>query len=330
MVAADVHGKNHHVEGCFGRHVQWLRLRTGTGAIVTCSRTENRALFLATIGGMGLTGHILEIAVRLVRVASPWIFQESERIPNIDRFLEALKDAAANWPMTAGWIDCLSSGTALGRGILLKGRWAEPSEAPNTFPEIGGAIEVPLTMPHWLLGRATVRAFNAAYYHRHIGRVRRAVVHPKSFFYPLDFLGKWYRLYGQRGFAQYQCVLPNAPANSGVRRLLELVSKAGAASCLGVIKDCGAEGEGLLSFPKPGISIAMDLSMRASTRTLVDRMNELVVAEGGRIYLAKDALSSPEHFRAMEPRLADFLDIRRTWDPQGRVRSAQSVRLFGW
>ena len=330
MVAADVHGKNHHRDGCLGRHVQRLRLRTGTGAIVTCSRTEHPDLFRATLGGMGLTGHILEVALRLVRVSSPWILQDSERIPNIDRFIEALKTAGAEWPMTAGWIDCVSRGSRLGRGILLRGRWAQPDEAPKTFPTLHAPIPVPFTMPSWLLGRPAVRAFNVAYYYRHFQRRRRAIVHPKAFFYPLDVAGEWYRLYGSPGFAQYQCVLPDSASNRAVRRLLDVISRAGSASCLCVIKDCGAEGEGLLSFPKPGISVALDIPMRLNASALVDRMNEVVIEEGGRIYLAKDALSRPEHFRAMEPRLDEFLRIRREWDPEGRIRSAQSMRLFGW
>lgn len=328
MVAADVHGKNHHVDGCFGRHVSALRLRVADGRIVTCSRAEYPDLFRATQGGMGLTGHILEVAFRLSRVSSPWIFQETERLPDIDAFMDALRRSAAAWPMTMGWIDCLSKGRAMGRGVLFRGRWATTSEAPATFPTLGGQIPVPFTFPHGLLGRPTVRLFNEAYFR--VPRPRTAVVHPKSFFYPLDVASDWHRAYGPRGFTQYQCVLPASGGHAAARRFLEVVTRGSGASFLCVIKDCGPEGEGVLSFPKPGISIALDLAMRDDTQALVDQMNERVVAEGGRIYLAKDALTRPEHFRAMEPRLDTFLDIRRTWDPDGRIRSAQSVRLFGW
>ncbi len=328
MVASDVHGKNHHVDGCFGRHVTGLRLRVADGRIVTCSPTEHPDLFRATVGGMGLTGHILEVAFRLTRVPSPWIFQETQRLPDIDAFIEALKACAATWPMTMGWIDCLSKGRAMGRGVLFRGRWATAGEAPQAFPALGAPIPVPFTFPHGVLGRSTVRLFNEVYYR--VPRPRAAVVHPKSFFYPLDVAGHWHRLYGPRGFTQYQCVLPASGGHGAARRFLEVVTRGSGASFLCVIKDCGAEGDGLLSFPKPGISIALDLAMRDDTQALVDQMNERVIAEGGRIYLAKDALTRPEHFRAMESRLDTFLDIRRTWDPQGRIRSAQSVRLFGW
>ena len=330
MVAADVHGKNHHVEGCFGRHVVSLKIRVADRSIVTCSPTQHSDLFQATIGGMGLTGHILEVAVRLARVPSPWILQETERVANIDAFIDGLTAAAAKWPMTLGWIDCLSQGRDMGRGILYRGRWAEPDEAPKAFPAIHAPLPVPFTMPSWPLRPVTVRAFNAVLYRQHPRRVQRKVVHPNAFFYPLDSFGEWYRLYGRRGFTQHQCVLPESGQRGAARRFLELVTRSGGASFLCVIKDCGAEGDGILSFPKPGISIALDIPMRAQTPALIDRLNEFVIAEGGRVYLAKDALTRPEHFRAMEPRLERFLNIRRKWDPDGRIRSAQSVRLFGW
>jgi FAD/FMN-containing dehydrogenase len=328
MVAADVHGKNHHVDGCFGRHVQALTLRVADGRIVTCSREAHAELFAATIGGMGLTGHILAVHCRLVRVPSPWIYQETQRVADIDDFMEALRASAASWPMTMGWIDCLSSGSAMGRGVLFRGRWAEPIEAPSTFPTLHPPVPVPLMFPGGLLGHLTVRAFNTLYYH--LPRPRAGVVHPRTFFYPLDSAGEWHRMYGPRGFTQYQCVLPNAGGHAAARRFLEVVTRRGGASFLCVIKDCGAEGDGLLSFPKPGISIALDLPMRDDTQALIDTLNECVIAEGGRIYLAKDALTRPHHFRAMESRLDRFLEVRRAWDPDGRIRSAQSVRLFGW
>lgn len=330
MVAADVHGKNHHRDGCFGEHVRALRLRVADGSIVTCSADERADLFHATVGGMGLTGHILEVTFHLVRVPSPWIHQESERIGNIDQFIEALRGAAPAWPMTVGWIDCLAGGAAMGRGILYKGRWADAAEAPRTFPHMRAPVTVPFTAPEALLSPLLMRAFNTAYYHRHGASPTTRVVHPRDYFYPLDALGEWNRLYGPRGMAQYQCVLPDGSGHDAARRLLQLVSTVGGASFLCVIKDCGPEGHGLLSFPKPGISIALDLPMRGGTQSLVDRMNEQVIRDGGRIYLAKDALTRPEHFRAMESRLDRFLDVRRTWDPEGRFRSALSKRLFGW
>jgi FAD/FMN-containing dehydrogenase len=327
MVAADVHGKNHHREGCFGEHVVSITLRVADGRIISCSPAREAELFRATIGGMGLTGHILSVAVRLARVSSPWILQETTAVSGIEAFVTELRAASATWPMTAGWIDCVARGRSLGRGILFRGRWAEPHEAPSTFPSLHSLIDVPITAPPGLLRPATVRAFNAAYYWKQSRAAGRSTVHPQSFFYPLDVVGSWNRLYGPRGFVQYQCVLPYG---GGVVRFLELVASRANASFLCVIKDCGPEGTGMLSFPRPGISIALDIPFTAATQPQIDEMNELVIAEGGRIYLAKDALTRAEHYRAMDPRVDTFLAVRRAWDPAGRVRSALSVRLFGW
>jgi FAD/FMN-containing dehydrogenase len=330
MVASDVHGKNHHVAGTFGRYVQSLKVRTGTGQLVTCSPTLHPDLFSATIGGMGLTGPICEVTLPLTRVPSSWIHAERQRVGDIDEFIDSLKRSSAGWPMTVGWIDCLARGRHLGRGVLFRGRWADSREAPDRAPGPFAGPNLPVDFPDFALQSLTVRAFNAMLYRRYgIGR-SQGLIHPYRFFYPLDAIGHWTRMYGRRGFTQYQCVLPESGGHAAARRFLELLTARGGASFLCVIKDCGAEGQGLLSFPRPGISIALDIPMRDATPALVDALNELVIAEGGRVYLAKDALTRPEHFRAMEPRLARFLDVRRTWDPDGRIRSAQSVRLFGW
>jgi decaprenylphospho-beta-D-ribofuranose 2-oxidase len=329
MVAADVHGKNHHRDGCFGANVLRLRMRVADGRVLECSRDENPDLFRATLGGMGLTGHILEVECRLVAIPSPWVLVESERIHDIDRFIDGLKDAGPRWPYTMGWIDCLSRGGKMGRGILSRGRWAEPGEAPARPPAPRRRPSVPFLLPGWVLGRYSVRAFNTLYYHAHLPRRRRRIMHPETFFHPLDAVGNWNRLYGRRGFTQYQCVLPESAGRQAARRFLELLTGRGGASMLCVIKDCGAEGIGLLSFPKPGISIALDIPVRDSTPALVDALNELVIAEGGRVYLAKDAFTRADHYAAMEPRLSEWKRIRDRWDPQRRLRSAQSVRILG-
>lgn len=232
--------------------------------------------------------------------------------------------------MTVGWIDCLAPGRHLGRGVLYRGRWAESGEAPPTYPPLSPPRSVPLTCPEFVLARPAVRAFNALNYWTHRRRRGPRVVSPGQFFYPLDVVGQWHRLYGPRGFIQYQCVLPRAAGPAAARRLLDVLARHRAMAPLGVIKDCGAEGPGLLSFPMPGISLALDMPMRDDTQRVVDALNVQVLEAGGRIYLAKDALTRPEHFRRMEPRLDEFLRVRRQWDPEGRIRSAQSVRLFGW
>jgi decaprenylphospho-beta-D-ribofuranose 2-oxidase len=329
MVASDVHGKNHHRDGCFGEHVTALKIRLASGEIVECGPSLRTEIFNATIGGMGLTGHILEVEFVMQRIPSPWIWQESSRIPNVESYVAALKEAGPNWPMTVGWIDCVSGGSNLGRGILMRGRWAEPHEAPKHFPKKPPRVTMPSWFPSWLLNPLTILIFNTLFYWKHLPREKRGVVSPWGYFYPLDAIQHWNRMYGRRGFTQYQCVLPETSGPAGARRFLELLTRLGGASFLCVIKDCGAEGRGMLSFPMPGISVALDIPLRDWTQKVIDELNEFVIAEGGRIYLTKDTISRPQHFAAMEKRLPAFLALRRKLDPRLKIRSAQSVRMFG-
>jgi FAD/FMN-containing dehydrogenase len=309
--------------------VRAIKLRVASGDLVECSRSQEPDLFAASIGGMGLTGHILEVELQLERVPSPWILGETRRVPDIDSFMAALRDGAAAWPFTMGWIDCLSRGRHLGRGVMFAGRWATPDEAPRTFPRPRRRFTVPITCPSWVMGRTVGRVFNELYYRGHAAMPRRRIMHPEPFFYPLDSILHWNRLYGRRGFTQYQCVLPESAGQAAVHRLVELLTSLGGASFLCVIKDCGDEGEGMLSFPARGVSIALDLPIRNDTQAIVDRLNGFVADAGGRVYLAKDAFTRAEDFRRMEPRLERWLAVRRRWDPEGAIRSAQSVRLFG-
>lgn len=329
MVAADVHGKNHHVAGCFGEHVRSLRLRLADDSIVDCSPSEHSDLFWATVGGMGLTGHILEVELQLSRIPSAWVLMESRRVPDLDAYLVALRDGAAAWPMTVGWIDCLAPGTALGRGLFTAGRWAEPTEAPPTPPRAGMDLRLPVDLPNWAINDVTARAFNILYYWRHFQRVRRGIVGPRPFFYPLDGILEWNRAYGSRGFTQYQCVLPKAAGPEAVRAVVERSQRLGGASPLCVIKDCGPQGHGMLSFPLEGTSVAIDLAARPEIQRIVADLNAIVSDAGGRIYLAKDQFTTAEAFRKMEPRLESFLMIRERFDPTRRLRSALSMRLFG-
>jgi FAD/FMN-containing dehydrogenase len=329
MVAADVHGKNHHAAGTFGRHVRRLRLRVGGGRVVEVSERDDPELFFATIGGMGLTGHVLEVEVALERVPSPWIWCESEAVPDLETMIDRLVEAGRSWPHTVCWGDFLNFG-ARGRGLLVKGRWAEADEAraagPFSWP---GSITVPFELPNWALTTPAVRAFNIAYYLRHGGRTRTGLVHPQPFFYPLDAVLHWNRVYGRRGFTQYQCVIPREAGVAAYRELFRTAAAHGAPPYLVVVKDFGAEGRGALSFPRPGITFTLDIPIGDRTQRAVDAMNDLVAEAGGRVYLAKDALSRAEHFRAMEPRLDAFVAVRDRVDPERRLRSALSVRLFG-
>ena len=330
MVASDVHGKNHHRNLCFGEHVRELTMRLADDSIVTCGPETMPDLFWATVGGMGLTGHILEVEFDLERAASPWIFREQERIADVETFILALKEAGRHWPYTVGWIDCVSGGQNLGRGILDRGRWAHAAEAPRVPPPLPGKLTVPWMAPNWALNWWTARIFNALYYWKQIPRRTWGLTTPDQFFYPLDAIHHWNRLYGRRGFTQYQCVLPETDAPRAARQFLEILTHHGGASPLCVIKDCGPQGRGLLSFPFRGISIAVDLWLDDRTQALVDRLNDFVVEAGGRIYLTKDTLTRPDHFAAMYgARLEAFQAVRHRHDPDRRFRSAQSVRVLG-
>lgn len=328
-VASDIHGKNHHVDGSFGAHVAWVTLRVASGEVVRCDRQAHPDLFCATLGGMGLTGHILEVAVRLVRVPSPWIWREALQISHFDALLDGL-ERSSSWPQTVAWIDTLATGRHFGRGVLMRGRWAEPYEAPPHPPRPGLQPTVPFHAPSVLLNDWTVGWFNSLYYHKQLQPAVAGAVSPQSWFTPLDAVQHWSRAYGRAGFTQHQAVFPREAGRGVVRRFCELLARRGGTGFLCVIKDCGAEGEGLLSFPRPGMSVALDLPNRPDTPGLVDALNRFVVDAGGRIYLTKDTFTRREHFEAMEAdRLPAFQEVRRRWDPQGRLRSALSVRLFG-
>jgi FAD/FMN-containing dehydrogenase len=278
---------------------------------------------------MGLLGHILRVEFRMRRISSPWIWAETERVCGIDEFLDALGRTAPAWPMTMGWIDCLSQGSSMGRGILTAGRWATEGEAPVHPPPSPKERTFPIELPNWALNAVTARMFNTAYYWRHMALRWSGLMSPDAFFYPLDAILHWNRAYGPRGFTQYQCVLPRAAGARAVREFMHLLTKLGGASPLCVIKDCGPEGKGVLSFPLEGTSIAVDMAVSPELQRIVDHLNAFVIETGGRIYLTKDRFTRPEHFRAMEPRLSAFVALRDKWDPKRRLRSAQSVRLFG-
>jgi decaprenylphospho-beta-D-ribofuranose 2-oxidase len=330
MVASDVHGGNHHVAGCFGEHVRALRVRLADDTIVECSRAREPDLFWGTIGGMGLLGHILEVEVALERIVGPWLLVETEPVPDIDAFLDGLDRVARGWPMTKGWIDCLAGGRALGRGLLIAGRWATLAESGPTLPAEPREKSLPFTMPNWAVNRFTARLFNSAIYWNAPRGRQRAIEAPHKFFYPLDAVLHWNRVFGSRGFTQYQCVLPRAAGAAAVREFLGVLIKLGAViSPVCVIKDCGPEGHGVLSFPLEGTSIAIDMAVTHDIQQIVDRLNEFVAAAGGRIYMSKDRFTRAEHFAKMEPRLPAFQALRDKWDPQRRLRSAQSMRLFG-
>ena len=329
MVAADVHGKNQHCVGNFGHHVRSIRIRTADGRVLQCSPEQHPDLFAATIGGMGLTGHILEVEFRLHRIPSSWFFQETTKIDDIDEFQTQLEEAAPHWDHTMGWIDGLCRGKHMGRGILMCGRRSESEEAPSRLHHPRWGPRLRFDWPSWVLNRATIATFNELYYRKQWRRTTHKIVSYESFYYPLDSIRAWNRMYGRRGFTQYQCVLPREAGRSSARRVLEVLTAHGGASFLCVIKDFGRDSLGVLSFPRPGITLALDIAVRDHTQKLIDALNEQVIEEGGRVYLAKDSFTRREHFESMEgDRVRTFQKIRDKWDPNRKFKSAQSMRLL--
>jgi decaprenylphospho-beta-D-ribofuranose 2-oxidase len=322
-IANDVHGKNHETAGGFGDHLRWVDLLLPDGAVVRALPQERPELFAATIGGLGLTGIILGACFALRRVPSDSVDLAETRITDLSGFLAALAERRATY--SVGWIDCLASGGALGRGIL---ETAEPA-AESAGARARRAARMPLDAPGWLLNGATVAAFNAAYWRRVPEAGRRRVDYGR-FLYPLDALRDWNRIYGKRGFAQFQCVVPLEEGERALRRLLEAVAASRGASFLAVIKAMGRPGRGLLSFPMRGYTLALDVPMRDGTAALMRGLEAITLDHGGRIYLAKDSFLSPEGFARMYPAAPRFREVVAGIDPEGRLQSSLSRRIGLW
>jgi len=333
MIAADVHGKNHHRDGGFGAHLQSLRLALPGGEVVDCSPQENGELFAATVGGMGLTGIILEATLVLRRIETSWIVQNTTVAPDLAGALAAL-DQTDDATYSVAWIDCLARGASLGRSLIFAGEHASREEvaaagpARDLLPSAPAArLGVPIDLPGWTLNRASVAAFNELYFRRGAmaGRERQ-LVHWNPYFFPLDSVARWNRIYGARGFLQHQCVVPRANAQPVLAEILERFARSGKASFLAVLKKLGA-GSGLLSFPMEGYTLALDVKVSDDIFPLLDEIDRLVVAAGGRLYLAKDARQSRETFEAGYPRLGEFRALRRASGAEHRIESHLSRRL---
>jgi decaprenylphospho-beta-D-ribofuranose 2-oxidase len=322
-VANDIHGKNHDRVGSFGDHLTWIDLMLPSGEIVRTTDSERPELFRATIAGLGLTGVIVGIGVRLMRVPSSAVRVRERRCRNLDAFLAALAEARQRATYSVGWIDGLAKGRELGRGLLEE---AEPAtEAVADTPQ--RARRVPMDAPGSVLNPITIGLFNAAYYRRVPVGGRERIVPYRRFLYPLDAISDWNRIYGRGGFFQFQCVLPDASAPRGIRLLLEEIAGSGRASFLAVLKTLGAEGRGYLSFPMRGYTLALDFPRRGGVEDVLRRLERLTLDHGGRIYLAKDAVLSPEGFRAMYPKLPEFQAVLDAIDPEHRLNSDMARRL---
>ncbi len=333
-VASNVHGKNHHHSGSIEHFVEALEVVTPAGAL-RCGPHENPDLFRATVGGYSLTGLITRVRLRMKRVASSRIRTRGLRRPDLAGLFEAFREHDAGYEYSVAWVDTLARSRSLGRGVLLLGDHAETGElrAPNEAAPVKKTrhtlFDVPFPAPAGILQPWALRAFNASYYHiPRSGEEKTA--NYEGFFYPLDIIGNWNRMYGPRGFFQYQCVIPDPHGEVGVETCLRFLARHGMGSFLAVLKRCGDDTV-MLPFCRGGYTLALDIPHRGEeTLRRLDDLDRIVLDYGGRVYLTKDARMSPGTFRAMYPEWREWMKVVKRFNPEGLGRSLMSERLGMW
>ena len=306
-IANDVHGKNHHATGSFGHHVRCFELLRSDGGRLLCSPGENPDWFAATVGGLGLTGLITWAELQLRRIEGPWLANETIKFDGLDEFFPLSAESANSHEYTVAWIDCAARGKALGRGLFMRSNHA-PADPRRVAPKSSAGPSMP-PLPFSLVNAATLRAFNTLYWHRQWRRRSASTCHYEPFFYPLDRIRHWNRMYGPRGFLQYQCVVPPAMAPDATREILRRIAASGQGSFLAVLKQFGNRtSPGLLSFPRPGTTLALDFPIDRDRRVfeLLDRLDDVVAEAGGAVYPAKDARMPGRRFRQYFPAWQTF------------------------
>ncbi len=332
-IAADVHGKNHHVSGSFGQHILSMDVMRTDGSIITCSPEENTDFFKITVGGMGLTGIILKATFRLKKIETAYIREETLRAANLSEIMDSF-ETSGDWSYSVAWIDCLAKGDALGRSIMMRGEHASASELVNASHKHeplnlkpGLQLSVPFAFPNFALNKLTMKAFNWAYYNKCRPGTHRSIVDYNAFFYPLDAIAHWNRIYGKRGFTQYQFVIPKAAGREGMQKILKRITESGLGSFLAVLKLFG-EQEGFMSFPMAGYTLALDFPISLKAMDLFKELDAMVADYGGRLYLAKDSRMDAEMFNKTYPNVADFRQaITLLNEGNTKFESLQSKRI---
>ena len=307
MIANDVHGKNHHRVGTFGNHVNCFELLRSDGSRLNCSLQENSELFSATIGGLGLTGLITWAEIQLRKIVGPYIDTESIRFNDLSEFFEISKESDKKWEYTVAWIDSLAKGKNLGRGLFMRGNHSEEVSSNKSY-EIRQKLSIPLNAPSNLLNKYSIKLFNAAYFRK---QTKHTVQEPQlydKFFYPLDGIGNWNRLYGKRGLLQYQCVVPLESGYDAISNILGQCADKGMGSFLSVLKVFGRkDSPGLMSFPREGVTLALDFPIKGKeTFLLLDSLDKIILETGGAVYPAKDARMAGESFKKYYPNWTTF------------------------
>jgi decaprenylphospho-beta-D-ribofuranose 2-oxidase len=331
-IAADIHGKNHHVEGSFSEHVVEMTLVTADGRTRVLTPEGTPELFWATVGGMGLTGVITAASLRVKPVETAYIRVDTDRTANLAELVDLMRRTDDDYTYSVAWIDLLAKGDAMGRAVLTRGEHARTGDLPERLArrplEIQAAqrLRAPGWAPNHLMNHWTVKAFNEAWFRKAPRTRRDETTHLAAFFHPLDGVAEWNRLYGSRGLVQYQFAVP-ASAEEALTEAVRRIAAAGHASFLAVLKRFGPGNPGMLSFPQEGWTLALDLPADPGLAPLLDALDALVLEAGGRIYLAKDARARPETLRRMYPRLEEFQEVRRRIDPRGVFTSDLARRL---
>ncbi|MEK9657140.1 MAG: FAD-binding oxidoreductase [bacterium] len=331
-VAANVHGKNHHVHGSLSQHILYFDLLMSDGKIVRCSKNDLSDLFYMTCGGMGLTGVIINIAMQLIPIKSSYIRQKTVRAKNLDAIM-TLFDSHHHWTYSVAWIDCLAKGSSLGRSILMLGEHAHENELTELHSEplltysCKRKKRIPFFLPNGFLNTWTVRLFNTVYFHMSPKSDATKIVDYDSFFYPLDHIHDWNKCYGKQGFTQYQCVFPLNTSRDGLRKILERISQSGQGSFLAVLKRFGNESLPGLSFPMEGYTLALDFPMTPKTCLLMDKLDTIVNTYNGRLYLAKDSRMSADFFKSTYKDFDQFVSLKKNIDARKLFESLQSRRL---
>lgn len=325
-IASDVHGKNHHLDGSFSDHITQLKLCLASGDIVYCSASQNRELFLATCGGMGLTGIILEATIQLIPITSSEIKETTYKTQNLAETLELFKQHHAS-TYSVAWIDCLATGNNLGRSLLMLGEHATEAVSNKLTASSHSKLNMPTSLPNFTLNKFSISAFNAMYY----GRVRQQessrVVDYSPFFYPLDSIQNWNRMYGSNGFVQYQFVIPKSAGLEGLSKILTEIANSKRGSFLAVLKVFGQGNDNYLSFPTEGYTLALDFKMDSTLLSFLDKLDEIVLEYGGKLYLTKDSRMSEAVFKQSYPQWQKFQEVRQSVGAHNLFNSLQSQRL---
>ncbi|MBX2945161.1 MAG: FAD-binding oxidoreductase [Cyclobacteriaceae bacterium] len=327
-VASDVHGKNHHKDGSFSQHVISLKILTPKGEIISCNASENSEYFWFTCGGMGLTGIILEVTFSLKRIETGYIRQVQIKSGGLDEVLD-LFEQYSHYTYSVAWIDCLKTGANFGRSILMLGEHASVPElksARHAFPKKSKTLSVPFNFPSFVLNGLSVKAFNSFFYAKNYKKEMHSMATCESFFYPLDAILHWNRIYGKRGFVQYQFVIPKERGKEGVRNILNRISSKGWGSFLAVLKLFGTQ-QGPISFNMEGYTLALDIPINDRLFSFLDELDLMVKDYGGRIYLTKDARMKAEIFHSTYPHASNFVSFLRKIDPERKIVSSLSRRL---